>query len=101
MGTATMNRISIERFSYRFAEQVLNSKRALKQEIEEILTSEAIEIASLSRPGFNKTLRQLFVSKGWTDQPYVFGDDDTLGAKMDFLKERVGIEVGFGHASFL
>jgi hypothetical protein len=35
---------------------------------------------------------------GWTDQPHVFGDEDELGAKMDFLKERVGIEVGFGHA---
>ena len=25
----------------------------------------------------------------------------TAAAKMDFLKERVGIEVGFGHASFI
>jgi hypothetical protein len=31
----------------------------------------------------------------------VFGEEDELGAKMDFLKERVGIEVGFGHASFI
>jgi len=31
----------------------------------------------------------------------VFADDDDPAAKMDFLKERVGIEVGFGHASFM
>jgi hypothetical protein len=31
----------------------------------------------------------------------VFQDAEILGAKMDFLKERIGIEVGFGHASFL
>jgi len=31
----------------------------------------------------------------------VFDEADELGAKMDFLKGRVGIEVGFGHASFL
>src|SRR5215831_6520616 len=93
--------IRLERFSYRFAEQVLNSKLALKQEVEAILTSEAIELASLSRPNFNKVLKDSFVARGWHDQPHVFSDDDDLGAKMDFLKERVGIEVGFGHASFI
>lgn len=96
-----MVNIRLERFSYRFAEQVLNSKFAIKQEVESILTSNALGIATLSRPTFNRVLRQLFVSKGWTDQPHVFGEDDEPGAKMDFLKERVGIEVGFGHASFI
>src|SRR5689334_23211002 len=93
--------IRLEKFSYRFAEQVLNSKLSLKQEIETILTSDAIEITSLSRPNFNKVLKELFVKRGWKDQPHVFSDDDELGAKMDFLKERVGVEVGFGHASFI
>jgi hypothetical protein len=93
--------IRLERFSYRFAEQVLNSKLALKQEIEAILTSEEIEVASLSRPNFNKVLREQFVAHGWQDQPHVFSDEEDPAAKMDFLKERVGIEVGFGHASFI
>jgi Restriction endonuclease BglII len=96
-----MIRIRLERFSYRFAEQVLNSKLAIKQEVEGILTSDALEIATLSRPTFNKVLRESFVAKGWRDQPHVFGEEDEPGAKMDFLKERVGIEVGFGHASFI
>src|SRR5215469_4528258 len=96
-----MIRIRLERFSYRFAEQVLNSKLAIKQEVEAVLTSDALEIATLSRPTFNKVLRESFVAKGWKDQPHVFGEQDESGAKMDFLKERVGIEVGFGHASFI
>jgi hypothetical protein len=96
-----MQKIRLERFSYRFAEQVLNSKLAIKQEVEAILTSDTIEIGTLSRPVFNKVIRESFVAKGWTDQPHVFGEVDEPGAKMDFLKERVGIEVGFGHASFL
>ncbi|MDA9499547.1 BglII/BstYI family type II restriction endonuclease [Bradyrhizobium sp. CCBAU 11357] len=96
-----MDKIRLERFSFRFAEQLLNSKLAVKQEIETILTSCAVRLEELSRPSFNKTLRHAFVSKGWTDQPYVFADEDELGAKMDFLKDRVGIEVGFGHASFI
>src|SRR5690349_21727169 len=94
-------RMRLEKFSFRFAEQVLNSKLTIKQEIEGILTDPSIPIPSLSRPTFNKVLKDLFVAKGWKDQPDVFQDDDEPSARMDFSKERVGIEVGFGHASFL
>lgn len=96
-----MTTIRLERYSYRFAEQVLNAKLAIKQELDEILTNEAIDLASLSRPNFNKVLRESFVAHGWQDQPHVFSDEEDPAAKMDFLKERVGVEVGFGHASFI
>jgi hypothetical protein len=76
--------IRLERFSYRFAEQVLNSKLALKQEVEAILTSEAIEVASLSRPNFNKVPRESFVTRGWHDQPHVFSDDEEPGRRWTF-----------------
>ena len=88
-------------FSYRFAEQVLNSKLSLKQEIESVLTDPSIKPEELSRPNFNEVLRSLFVDNGWIDQPRVFEDLNDPSAKMDFLKDRVGIEVGFGHASFM
>jgi hypothetical protein len=92
--------LRIQKYSYRFAEQVLNSKLALKEEIERILLL-PVPLETLSRPGFNEVLEQRFVKAGWTSQPPVFSDSSDPGAKMDFLKERVGIEVGFGHASFL
>jgi Restriction endonuclease BglII len=63
--------------------------------------AEDIELPSLSRPNFNRVLRDAFVAHGWEDQPHVFSGDDDPAAKMDFLKERVGIELGFGHASFI
>ncbi|MEM2130463.1 MAG: BglII/BstYI family type II restriction endonuclease [Candidatus Bathyarchaeia archaeon] len=91
----------LRKFSFRFAEQVLNSKLALKQEIEEILTDPTINVASLSRPAFNKALESRFVSKGWQKQPTVFDEPNDPAAKMDFLKERIGVEVGFGHSSFI
>lgn len=94
-------RIRLETFSYRFAEQVLNSKLVIKKEIEDILLSSKIEIPSLSRPNFNSILDDLFVAKGWERQPTVFDDTNDPSAKMDFMKDRVGIEVGFGHPSFL
>ena len=87
-----MDRLHLKHFSYRFAEQVLNSKLAIKQEIETILTNEEIKIKALSRPAFNKVLRESSVAKGWTDQPHVFGDENEPAARMDFLKERVGLD---------
>jgi len=93
--------LRLQKFSYRFAEQVLNSKLALKQEIEDVLLDAGIDIASLSRPHFNEVLKDLFAKKGWESQPHVFDERQDPSAKMDFLKERVRIEVGFGHASFI
>lgn len=91
----------LQNLSFRFAEQVLNSKLALKREIEEILSEEVADTDVLSRPGFNKLLDERFVARGWQRQPAVFDEPGDPGAKLDFLKERIGVEVGFGHASFL
>jgi hypothetical protein len=94
-------RLRLDRFSYRFAEQVLNARLATKQELESVLLDPSIEIATLSRPEFNATLLKLFVALGWESQPPVFDDPGDPAAKMDFMKDRVGVEVGFGHASFI
>jgi len=93
--------LRFQKFSFRFAEQVLNSKLSLKQEIEDILSDPSIDVSSLSRPKFNEVLEKKFVGKGWESQPSVFNEPNDPSAKMDFLKERIGIEVAFGHASFI
>ena len=93
--------LTLRWFSYRFAEQVINSRLYLKQEIQEVLTDPGIDPLSLSRPVFNRELEKRFVEKGWATQPMVFGEPGEPLAKMDFLKDRVGIEVEFGHASFI
>lgn len=93
--------LRLRKFSYRFAEQILNSKLSLKQEIENILANPSIDISSLSRPHFNEILKKKFVNEGWESQPPVFNEPKDPSAKMDFLKERIGIEVGFGHSSFI
>lgn len=91
----------LRKFSYRFAEEVLNSKLAIKQEIEGVLAEPPIDVSALSRPHFNSILEERFVGKGWESQPPVFSEPRDPSARMDFLKERVGIEVGFGHSSFM
>ena len=94
-------KINLQKYSFRFAEQVLNSKLVLKQEIENILLDPGIELHSLNRPHFNKVLENLFIQKGWETQPKVFDEKKDPSAKLDFLKERIGVEVEFGHFSFI
>lgn len=94
-------RINLQKFSFRFAEQVLNSKLTLKHEIEGILLDPSIELNTLNRPNFNKVLEKLFIQKGWETQPKVFNETKDPSAKFDFLKERIGVEVGFTHSSFI
>ncbi|MCE5327251.1 MAG: hypothetical protein LLG01_12655 [Planctomycetaceae bacterium] len=94
-------RIRLQTYSYRFAEQVLNARLSIKQELETILLDPNMNLAELSRPRFNELLDVSFVKQGWTRQPQVFDEDGDPAAKMDFLKDRVGVEVEFGHASFM
>jgi len=94
-------RINLQKYSFRFAEQVLNRKVALKQEIEDILLDPGIELHTLNRPHFNKILEHLFAQKGWETQPKVFAEKQDPSARLDFLKERIGVEVEFGHSIFI
>ena len=93
--------IRLKKFSYRFAEQVFNGKIELKNELEEVLYTATKDLSILSRPGFNKILNTAFARYGWDVQPPVFDKEDDAYARFDFLKDRVGVEVQFGHSSFI
>ncbi len=86
--------------SFRFAEEVLNSKLNIKNEILGVIAEEH-DFNLLSRPSFNQLIRKDMMALGWQDQPAVFNDVEDPTARLDFLKERIGVEVEFGHASFL
>lgn len=92
--------IRLKTFSYRFSEELFNSRLAQKQEIDEILYSACNDLSKLSRKEFNKILNELFLKKNWEGQPRVSPDMKAY-SKFDFLKDRIAIEVQFGHASFL
>lgn len=93
--------IRLKKYSYRFAEQVFNRKVALKNEVEDIIYEATKNLDILSRREFNKILDRTFKAYGWQSQPPVFGEDDDAYARFDFLKDRVGVEVQFGHSSFV
>lgn len=93
--------VRLLKYSYRFAEQVFNGKIALKNELEDVIFEATKDLPSLSRPEFNKRLDAIFQKKGWAAQPLIFESDNDAYARFDFLKDRVGVEVQFGHSSFI
>lgn len=93
--------IRLRFFSYRFAEQVLNSNLQLKNELDQIIYDSTADLSILSRPMFNSILEANFINKGWQKQPEVFDKETAAYARFDFLKCRVGVEVQFGHSSFI
>ena len=88
-------------YSYRFAEQVLNSKLDLRKEIEKAISSTEMDPEKFTRPYFNEVLEKKFIEFGWERQPSVFNEPKDPSARIDFLKDRIGIEVEFGHSSFM
>ena len=79
--------VRLLKYSYRFAEQVLNSNLSLKNEIDEIIFEASRDLSVLSRPNFNNLLEEGFTKRGWTSQPSVFGEEDDAYARFDFLKD--------------
>lgn len=88
-------------WSYRFAEEVLNSKLTLKKEIENIIESISFSAVEISRPNLNVAFKKAFLSKGWKGEERIFEEPREPLAKIDFIKDRVGVEVAFSHSSFL
>ena len=90
-------------WSYRYADEILNSKLSLKKEIEDAIRSIQVPPNGFSRPGMNEEIEKQLTTRGWKGQPRVAGDreDVEIEARLDFMKERIGVEVSFGHASFI
>ena len=93
--------IRLKKFSYRYAEEVFNGKLGIKNEVEEILYECTKDLSVLSRPEFNRILDAEFKKRGWLSQPQVFDNEDDAYARFDFMKDRIGVEVQFGHSSFI
>jgi hypothetical protein len=85
-------------WSFRFAEEILNSKLSIKNELIDIVNNVNLSPKDFSRPNLNKEFEKEFLKRGWKSQEKV---SDELGARIDFIKEKVGVEVAFVHSSFL
>ena len=96
-----MTGINYVSMNYRFAEQVLNSRLAVKNEFLDALLTIDLPDEGISRPDFNNIILDALVDKGWNSQVPVFGNSGRGETRLDFEKDRVGVEVQFGHSSFI
>jgi len=91
--------VRYQTWSYRFAEQVMNSKLDLKREIEDTIREIELPRQAFSRPALNKEIERRLVGRGWSGQPKVM--EEEIEARLDFQKDRIGVEVAFSHSSFI
>ncbi|RYD05086.1 hypothetical protein N752_10970 [Desulforamulus aquiferis] len=92
-------KLCIRKQSYRLANQIINPSTI--EDIEELLTDNSIDMHSLSRSNFNDFLRNIFIDKGWQNNPSSFNEIINPFAKLEYIKDNVGLEVGFRHTSLI
>jgi len=83
-------------FSYRFAEEVLNSRLAVKSEIDGLLQSYAGKMGKGTSA--HEELLDLFAQKGWEKGHRVCSESSL---EIDLFKERIAIEVELSHSMSL
>ena len=96
-----MLKINLKKFSYQFAENVLNSKLELKQEIEDVLANFEYKIDLLSRREFNKCLQKAFREREWKSNVRIVEKKESPHLKINLLKERIGLRIAFIHSHFI
>ncbi len=56
--------VRLKKYSFRFSEELFNSRLAQKSEIEQILYAACVDFSKLNRKEFNKILNDLFLERG-------------------------------------
>ena len=82
--------------SYYYGEEIMNSKLALKREIETVIEALTIPIAKGIQRAINDFLKNRLMQLEWQSNYRVLTE---RALTIDFLKGRVGVEVQFGNAA--
>jgi hypothetical protein len=96
---------------FRNAATILNSRHAwpeLESVIHSITADDVVErqrqlaaVGAAPRGGqtaINRLFEERLIPLGWESQPKLFADKALEEWRMDFVKERIGVEVSFNHA---
>lgn len=93
-------RLQLQAKSYRDAQGLLGRAPNIVEELERILLNPELDLALLSRSHFNQTLKEAFVASGWQNHPSLFNEPVNPLAKIELVKETIGLELGFRHISY-
>ena len=92
--------MQIDTFSYRHADEILNSDLAVKKEILKVVNSTASTQVQQGKEGLTSKLAEAFRELGWNGEvPVVEGKLNTQ--YFDFFKNRVAIEIEFSRYEFV
>jgi len=86
--------LKFSKYNFRFAEEILNSKIALKTEIENILNGLNIDPLGKGERSPHKTIKGAFLDRSWSDEQLI---SQRSKMKFDLYKERIGIEIETSH----
>jgi len=92
--------VQFDTFSYRHAEEILNSHLAIKRQINEVLNSAKEAPVKQGPEGLTSALMAAFQKLGWKSEVPV-SDKEEHEQRFDLCKERVAIEIEFSRYEFL
>lgn len=92
-------KLDLEKYSYKSGELHLNTKAAIKEELEGILLAQSPQIDRWSRDEYVRIIQTDFLAKGWLVPPPMADRGGKSIALMDFMKDRVGVKLGFHSSS--
>jgi len=86
--------LRFSKHNFRFAEEILNSKIALKTEIEDIINDLDIDPFGKDERLPHKVIKKAFLERNWTDEQPI---SERSKMRFDLYKERIGIEIETSH----
>ncbi|MBT4512906.1 MAG: hypothetical protein HOC20_11970 [Chloroflexi bacterium] len=92
-------KLGLEKHSYKSGEIHLNTKPAIKEEIESILLAQSPVITKWSRDEYVRIIETDFIAKGWEVPPPMVDKRGKQTQLMDFRKEKVGVKLGLHSSS--
>jgi len=86
--------LKFSKHNFRFAEEILNSKIALKTEIENIINGLKIDPLGKGERSPHKTIKRAFLDRSWSDEQRI---SKRSKMRFDLYKERIGMEIETSH----
>jgi len=83
-----------DKYSYRFAEEILNSKLELKKEIEDIIRQIDAKTFQGNEDKPHDIIKRAFINKGWSEEEII---SEKIKMKHDLFKQRIAIEIETSH----